>query len=444
MAFKQKLIPLLVLVVVVALVSGAHAAVITLKIRAINPSQVEKQKALVKSALPKGVKPADVVSAGELEIVYDVATKTYLVQKEVELAPGENRAFEVVIKDIWELSDATLNELSGHAVKLAGALKGSDKAETAARLQTLVEEGIKGVAARQAAFAVGVAKPVDHIRAYESNMEALERIRKDVGMLENLVIAAGKDPETILGLPKIPPPAESGGSGGTGKVMTIHIKITNPSLTQVRTNSIRRELPSEIKTPDVIDPGELKVGFDAAQNVCYVYREDIPLAPQESRVFDVKVSDPWAGIIERLPKLEGRAKDILAITADMESYKAVDAQARSILKDLEKIKGQKGPEAVNPEYVAFARQQAAEVRDVETRIQRLEELFQPREKPIKAGIPVMDVPRPDKRTTWVLIYIILGFLGAFSALFFIRWYGKGKAEKLGNSEGDNSSVDAKG
>ena len=131
--------------------------------------------------------------------------------------------------------------------------------------------------------------------------------------------------------------------------------------------------------------------------------------------------------------MEGRAQDILKITADMESYKAVDAQARAILKDLGDLKGRKGPEGISPQYVAFARQQAEDVRGLETRLQRLEEIFQPREKPIKAGIPVMDVPRPDKRTTWVLIYIILGFLGVFSALFYFRWYGKGKSEKMNPS-----------
>jgi uncharacterized membrane protein YuzA (DUF378 family) len=43
---------------------------------------------------------------------------------------------------------------------------------------------------------------------------------------------------------------------------------------------------------------------------------------------------------------------------------------------------------------------------------------------------MMDVPRPDKRTTWIIIYIILGFLGIFSLLFFLRWFGKGKSEKV--------------
>jgi hypothetical protein len=412
----------------VCLVSSLPAAVITLKIRAINPSRAEKQTALATALLPREVKQEHIVSAGELEVVYDISAKAYRVRKEVELNPGETRTFEVVIKDIWDIPEADLAALSGHAARLSGLLKGSDKADTADGLKTLIDTAVKGVATRQSAFAVGVAKPVDHIRIYESNLEVLERVRKDVGVLENLVIAAGKDPGSLLGLPKIMPVAGSA-HAATNSLLTIHIKITNPSLTEKRKVPLKHDFPAEIKTTDVVDAGGLQVGFDAGRRLCYAYLEDIELGPQESKVFDVKVIDPWGGLKEQLPGLERRTRDLIGIVKDMESYKVVLTQAEAILKELDAVKAQKWPAQVNQEYVAFARQQGAAVVSLDTRIQRLEELFQPREKPIKAGVPIMDVPRPDKRTTWVIIYIILGFLGIFSALFFIRWYGKGKAEK---------------
>lgn len=408
--------------------SVLQAAVITLKIRAINPSRSEKQKASVTAILPRDVKPEHIVSAGELEVAYDVAAKAYRVKGEVELDPGETRTVDVVIKDIWEIPEADLTSLSTHAGRLSELLKGSDKRETAEGLRTLIDAAVKGIATRQAAYTVGVAKPVDHIRVYESNMESLERVRKDIGMLENLVIAAGKDPGSLVGAPKIPPVLPTS-SAATGSVLTLHIKITNPSALEKRKVPLRHEFPPEVRTTDIVDAGGLEIGFDAARRACYAYLEDIELGPQESKVFDVKVRDPWGGVRDQLAGLERRTRDILGIVKDMESYKAVLVQAEAILKELDGLKAQKWPAQVNPEYVAFARQQGAAVQGVATRIQRLEELFQPQEKPIKHGVPIMDVPRPDKRTTWVIIYIILGFLGIFSALFFLRWYGKGKAEK---------------
>ena len=414
------------------LISGGQAegAVVTLKIRAINPSKVEKKKVQIKSCLPQRVTPEDVVSSGDLDVSYDMAAKTYVVAKEVELGPAETRTFEVVIKDIWEIPEAELKGLSTQASKLSAALKGSDKAETVAGLQQMIDENLKSVTARQAAAAVGVVKTVDHIRVNEANRELLEQVRKDLGVMENLAIAAGKDLETLLGSPKIPPPRESASGGATGAVVTLHIKITNPSLTEKRTLPLRHEFPAEVRTTDVVDPAGLQIGFDAARNLSYAYTDGIELGPQESKVFDVKIRDPWAGLTARLPRIEQRCQDILAITKDLETYKAVDAQARDILKEADAVKSRKAPAAVGKEYVAFSRQQAESVHELETKVQRLEEIFQPHEKPIANGIPVMDVPRPDKRTTWILIYIILVFLASFSILFFVRWYGKGKDEKL--------------
>ncbi|MEI6564571.1 MAG: hypothetical protein WCO42_09740 [bacterium] len=409
----------------------AHGAVITLKIRVINPSKTENQKATVNSALPGQVKPEDVVNAGGLDVVYDVDTKSYAVKKEVELKPSESRIFEVVIKDIWTIPEADIQTLKTHAGKLAEALKSSNKEESAGRLKDLIDTGVKTVLARQAAYEVGAVKPLEHIRAYEANSEAVTRIRTDVGILENLVIASGKDPEVILGAPKIPPRLDRDMNDATNAVIVLHIKISNSSLTEKRKVPLKHDFPAEVRPTDILDAGGLQIGVDSTKNLCYAYLlEDIELEPQGTKVFDVKIRDPWATGGGKLPKLEARVKEILNITREMDSYKAVIAQAQVILKDLDEVKARKSPEGVNDQYVAFARRQATDIHEIETRIQRLEELFQPSEKPMKGGVPMMDVPRPDKRTTWVIIYIILGFLGVFSLLFYLRWYGKGKAEKV--------------
>ncbi len=409
---------------------SSEGAVITLKIRAINPSKSEKQKTVVTALLPNLVKPEDVENTEGFEFDYDVAGKAYRIKKEVELNPAETRTFEIAIKDIWTIPEEEIQKLTSHAGKLAGALKSSDKEETAGRLQGLIDEGMKAVVSRQTAYAVGAVKPLDHIRAYEANLETISRIRKDVGVLENLVIAAGKDPEIILGSSKTPVVVDRDINEATNAVVILHIKITNTSPTEKRPIPVRHEFPAEVRVTDVLDAGGLQIGVDPTKNVCYAYlSEALELEPKGVRVFDVKIKDPWALPSGKLSRLETRVKELLNITREMDSYKAVTVQAQSILKELEEVKERKSPEVVNDQYVAFARRQLVDVRAIEGRIQRLEEFFQPSEKPIKTGVPMMDVPRPDKKTTWVIIYIILGFLGVFSLLFFLRWFGKGKAEQ---------------
>jgi hypothetical protein len=349
----------------------------------------------------------------------------------VELNPAESRTFDVVIKDIWVIPEADLQQLTAHAVKLAGALKSSDKEDTAGRLQQVIEDGVKRVSSRQDAYAVGVVKPLDHIRAYEANVEAISRIRKDVGVLENLVIAAGKEPEQILGSAKSEPVADRDISDATNAVVVIHIKVSNSSPTEKRKIPVRHDFPAEVRVTDILDAGGLQVWVDPVKNVSYAFLpEALELEPKGVQVFDVKLKDPWALPAGKLDRLEKRAQEILNITRDMESYQAVKTQAQAVLKELEEVKGRKSPDVVNDQYVAFFRRVKADVLAIEGRVQRLEEFFQPSEKPIKTGVPMMDVPRPDKRTTWVIIYIILGFLAIFSLLFFLRWFGKGKAGKV--------------
>ena len=415
------------------------AASLTLKVRAINPSQTEKRSVEVKAFLPKPAKPDDVVSAGELEVAYDVANKAYCVHKKIEMDPGQNRTFEVVLKDIWSIPDDTVKALSDHAKELSALLKGTDKENTATRLGGLIAENLKSVVELQAANVVGSVKPVDHIRAFESNVDVMERVRRDVGMMENLAIAAGKSPQQLLGAPQANLPPEAGFSGATDSVVTIRIKITNPSPTEKKKEPLKRELPAEIKSTDVLDAGGLQVGVDAARNVCYVYADAVELAPQETKTFEVKVKNPWSGVQKKVQRLESRSEELLKLTKDSPDYKAVAGQAQELLKELAEAKGQKWPDAMNEQYVAFARHQNELLSGVEGRIMRLEELFQPREKPVKFGGPMMDVPRPDRRTTWVVIYIILGFLGFFSVFFFLRWYGRTKSEQLDRKTGPGQS-----
>lgn len=412
-------------------VGSVQAASVVLKIRAINPSKTEKQPVEVKSFLPKPAVPADVVDTAGLDMAYDVASKTYYVRKTVELDPGQTRTFEVQLKDIWIIPEATLTGMDQHASALSAALKGTAQGDTATRLGGVLAEGVKGVLERQNAFAVGVAKPIDHIRAYEFNMEALERIRRDIGMLENLAIAAGKDPGKLMGVSRVAPPPEPGrGVGGTSDVVVIHIKVTNPSLTEKKSIPLRRDFPSEVQPTDVIDAGGLQIGFDGAKGICYAFLEAVDLGPQESKVFDLKLRNPWAEAADWVPRIEARARELSDIAKQTAAYKSVIQDIEAVLQELAAVKEEKVPGVMNEDYVAFSRRKAETLRGLEGRLMRLEELFQPHDKPQKVfDAPVLNVQSPSRQTTWMIIYIILGFLALVSLLFYLRWYGKSKAEK---------------
>jgi hypothetical protein len=427
---------------------SALASSLVLKIRVVNPSKTEKQSAVVKKFLPTLATPADVIDAAGLDLGYDVTSQAYFVHKTVELEPGQTRTFDVQIKDKWVIPEATINEMAQHVTALSTGLKGTAQADTAERLGGVLSDGMKGVSDKQNAFAVGSVKPIEHIRAYESNMEALERIRRDIGMLENLAIAAGKDPGKLMGLSRALPPVDANrGEGSTGDVVIIRIKVTNPSLTEKKAVPLRHEFPAEVKPTDIIDAGGLEIGFDSVIKVCYAYAETDPaapqeskvyLAPQESKVFDVKIRNPWGGATDWIPRLEARAKELSDAAKNTEVYTSVVHDIETVLNELAAAKSDKGPEAMNEDYVAFSRRKTETLRGLEARLMRLEELFQPHEKPLNIVAPMLTIEKPNRQTTWMIIYIILGFLALVSLLFYVRWYGKSKAEKSEQPDNDKN------
>jgi hypothetical protein len=108
---------------------------------------------------------------------------------------------------------------------------------------------------------------------------------------------------------------------------------------------------------------------------------------------------------------------LLVLTSGRGNIQAVETSLRGALETLEAIKDKKGPETLNPAYIAFYRRQADQLDDVEQVLNRVDSALKPLET--KRGF---DIPAPDKKTTWLIIYMILGFLALVSLLFFLRWY----------------------
>ncbi len=124
---KRKLI---ILVILILLWTMSHElwtpsaqASIVLKTLVVNPSESKTQKALLKAYLPEEAKPEDIVELGDLKIDYDIEKNLYYVYKELELAPGESVSRSIEIKDVWIISQAELEALTGRAGELVEALR---------------------------------------------------------------------------------------------------------------------------------------------------------------------------------------------------------------------------------------------------------------------------------------------------------------------------------
>ena len=82
--------------------------------------------------------------------------------------------------------------------------------------------------------------------------------------------------------------------------------------------------------------------------------------------------------------------------------------------ELKGIADEEGPKEVSDKYVAFHRGQSHELDRIENLINRIAHA------PYPAGGSVTTIDPPTRKTTWLIIYIILGFLAVSSLLVIVN------------------------
>jgi len=373
----------------------------------------------IRSSLPERITPADIIDDGGLNIRYDVKSDTYYVHESVELGPGETFQRDVVMKDIWVIDEEEIEALRKRAGVLGGELSGSkystDSDEERAKVESLIGE----ILGRQEESGITTVRAIDHIQAYEKNLKALQELKQSVGRMENLAMAAGVNPgDALIGddrsaaTPRrdVHFPKEYGEA-------KVRITVRNSSATRTREVPVRRDLPPEISVDDVISSDGLAVRYDSKTRTTYVFKDDVEVPPKGEVTFEVVINDKWNINGERMLFLQEKVNQLLVLTSGRENIEAVENTLKTALEALEDITKEVGPETLSPEYIAFYRRQADRLDDVERDLNRIDSALKPLDT--KRGF---DIPAPDKKTTWLIIYIILGFLALVSLLFFLRWY----------------------
>jgi len=408
------------------LAARAYADKVVLRIRAANPINTV-QTVQIKANLPARVGTNDVTVPVGLDLGYDIKSDRYYVFGELELGAKEIREFDVEIRDIWMVDTSEIEALKEHAQQLVVKLEGSDFQESAVELLAEIEKNLEAVTALQGESGIGPGiKPMQHIRAYEANLETLKRIKTDVGYMENLVLGTGKDVGNLLGDVKEAPLPD--GSDilleGEYSIAVLKISVKNTSPKETRRVPIEKNLPEEIKLSDVLDAGELDVSTRPETEICYVFKNSVEIPPGETRVFEVKMRDKWNLSALRIPDLRKRGEALLERVGTDGSFAAVEEGLQALLEELDAVEARKGPSEFSDRYVAFYRRQNDQLDRIEQRILRVESAMRPQTKNTKYGFKAKP---PSMKTTWLIIYIILGFLAVMSLLFFLRWYGgKGK------------------
>ncbi len=406
---------------------------VTLKVSASNPSEYNEQTVPIKSYLPHGIQPENVLDAGGLEVGYDVKQGQCYVYKEVVLPVKGAVSYIVRIQDIWLITLEILEKHRLYAYELRDQLQASEYASISSQLVAQIEEKINLILERQEDNTVEKVSPVEHIGAYERNKETLVSLKEDISTLENMIVAllkagavaaaqgggkpAAGGKKSNKEIVQDPSPEDTSGvldtedgyqasevslllmemkkiqeSGCVSQEVAryaqqndisleqpdrviLTVTAENPSQTEEQTVPVKYFLEKEVKSDDVLDTGELKVGFDFEESRYYLLKEDVSLKPAQKKNFDVVLRNKWILNRSHLIALKVQSTDMVAALEGKEGFYMARQLDAKIQKALDDLLSRHGGNKLTEQSVGSFREDRKKLVATEASIHELEEMI---------------------------------------------------------------------
>ena len=228
---------------------------------------------------------------------------------------------------------------------------------------------------------------------------------------------------------------------------TIKLRVVavNPSKEKPQTVPIKIYMPKEVIPDDIIEVGELRVGYDREKGVYYATNGRVELKPQETRVFEVALEDVWRVRDPEMEKIRSETKLALKHLENTEYFSKAKAIADSIDRRLTEIAAKQSDDSISrEEHIGAYRVNILIMDQIRQDLATLEKLRRHTGAPhsvefLKGRISEKkeNIGRINARK---LRIAILGFLGLIGAAFCARRLMKMKktkdtaAEKKGSSK----------
>jgi len=386
---------------------GAHPvhAQVTLKISASNPSTFEAREIPLKSYLPKGIQPEEVLDAGELEIGYDVKRDQAFVFKTVTLEPQASATFEVGIEDIWIIDQGWLDEFDRRTDILVGDLRDTNYEQMAERIRDKVARRIDEILGRQEANLVFKVGPTEHIAVHDVNLREVAVIEGNIRDLERLVKIEEEDAKTGSKFDKThaeklmeaqilkerilnygdPDLEETCLVDDALRVerqdiilespetVQMRIDFENPSDMKTQTVPLRFAMPKEVHASDVINANGLNVGFDFERGLYYVYKDNIVLEPSEIKNYRLTLNNKWAVDKHHLYGLKVYLENLVKVADETVGLEGLVQNGRKTLGDIYALLRQTSAGELTESQVASYRSDLMRVEDLRQAVQEIED-----------------------------------------------------------------------
>ena len=213
--------------------------------------------------------------------------------------------------------------------------------------------------------------------------------------------------------------------------VTMKVVAVNPSAEKPKTVQVRIDLPQEVTPTDVLDRGEMEIEFDTERSLYYVNKSAVQLAPKQTRVFEVVVRDVWYIPDEELEGLKGHTNLMLSRLENSEYYPFAKQLSGSILERLDAIQQTQNDETIGRKArIGMYRTHTQTLKVVKEDLARMEKLLS-----FTGGPPVPEMMKesplksdaPSTTTTWLVIFLVITFMGLLAGQFFFTWQRRVKA-----------------
>ncbi|MFH1867392.1 MAG: hypothetical protein ABH843_00350, partial [Candidatus Omnitrophota bacterium] len=204
----------------------------------------------------------------------------------------------------------------------------------------------------------------------------------------------------------------------------------NPSKFRSQTVNVKQSLPKEVKPNDIIDSGGLDVEFDITNSIYYVHKTNVELKPTEVKVFEIEIDDIWVLPNDKLSDVTNQVDSIITQLEGTEYYTQAKAIADSINARITDIRASQADESVSRQrHIGIYRQNLIVLDEIKEDMERLDKILAIAGAPPAPEMmetPDIEAESPTKAMTWIIIFIIIIFIGLLAGILFFTWHRQSK------------------
>lgn len=206
--------------------------------------------------------------------------------------------------------------------------------------------------------------------------------------------------------------------GNVSASIVLKLLVVNPSDEQVQVMPIKVYLPKEIKPDDVIDKGDLQIGYDTQQGSYYIYGE-YRLEPSEVLEREIELRDIWIVPIKELQSLRAESEKVNNLLKNTEFADRISFLYNTIITKLDSIQERQKTTKSNPEnHISQYRSHMKLIESVKVDLAVARSMLS-KTKPFSSA------------AIWKVMIFVLVFLGILGVSFYFLWF---RQVKLADSE----------